>query len=119
MDRPLFEALAQLRRVGLAQQEQERVGPSIIGFGSYHYVYESGREGDTILVGFSPRKPATVLYGLTGSKHAAALLAKLGKHTTGKGCLYIKKLSDVDQEVLEQLVVRAVAEKRARPAKAG
>ncbi|SRR5258708_5937732 len=88
-------------------------GPSIIGFGTYHYTYESGREGDTVLVGFSPRKPATVLYGVTGSKSAKRLLAKLGEHTTGKGCLYIKKLSDVDQQVLEHLIVEAVAEKRA------
>jgi hypothetical protein len=92
-------------------------GASIIGFGIYHYTYESGREGDTVLVGFSPRKPAMVLYGVTGSKGAEALLAKMGKHTTGKGCLYIKKLADVDQEVLAELVVRAVAEKRTRPAK--
>jgi len=88
-------------------------GPSIIGFGNYHYTYESGREGDTVLVGFSPRKAATVLYGVTGSKIAKRLLAKLGKHTLGKGCLYIKKLSDVDQRVLEQLIVDAIAEKRA------
>jgi len=88
-------------------------GPSIIGFGNYHYTYESGREGDTVLVGFSPRKAATVLYGVTGSKTAKRLLAKLGRHTLGKGCLYIKKLSDVDQQVLEQLLVDAIAEKRA------
>jgi hypothetical protein len=91
-------------------------GTSIIGFGTCHYTYESGRQGDTVLVGFSPRKPATVLYGVTGSKSAETLLAKLGKHTTGKGCLYIKKLSDVDPEVLEELMVKAVAEKRARQA---
>jgi len=93
-------------------------GTSIIGFGIYHYTYESGREGDTVLVGFSPRKAALVLYGVTGSKSAESLLAKLGKHTTGKGCLYIKRLSDVDQEVLKELIVRAVAEKRARLAPA-
>jgi len=87
-------------------------GPSIIGFGTHHYRYESGREGDTVLVGFSPRKPATVLYGLTGFKDAAALLARLGKHTTGKGCLYIKNLADVDQKVLEKLIVKSVAAKR-------
>jgi hypothetical protein len=87
-------------------------GPSIIGFGTHHYKYESGREGDTVLVGFSPRKPATVLYGLIGFKEAAALLAKLGKHTTGKGCLYIKNLADVDQKVLEKLIVKSVAAKR-------
>jgi hypothetical protein len=89
-------------------------GASIIGFGTYHYSYESGRQGDTVLVGFSPRKPAMVLYGVTGSKGAEELLAKLGNHTSGKGCLYIKKLADVDQKVLEQLLVAAVAEKRAR-----
>jgi hypothetical protein len=91
-------------------------GPSIIGFGSYHYTYESGREGDMPMAGFSPRKAATVLYGLMGSGESAALLAKLGKHTTGKGCLYIKKLADVDREVLETLVVKSVAAKRARHA---
>ena len=89
-------------------------GPSIIGFGTLHYRYESGREGDTVLVGFSPRKPAIVLYGVTGFKGAKALLAQLGKHTTGKGCLYIKRLADVDQEVLEELLVNAVAARRAQ-----
>ena len=89
-------------------------GPSIIGFGSYHYTYESGREGDAPLIGFSPRKAATVLYGATGSGDSEALLAKLGKHSTSKGCLYIKKLADVDQKVLEALVVKSVAAKRAR-----
>jgi hypothetical protein len=86
---------------------------SIIGFGSYHYRYESGREGDMPIIAFSPRKAATVLYGMTGFSEAAALLAKLGKHTTGKGCLYIKKLADVDQQVLEALVVKSLAAKRA------
>ena len=89
-------------------------GPSIIGFGSYHYTYESGREGDMPLAGFSPRKAATVLYIGAGFSDAEALLAKLGKHTTGKGCLYIKKLADVDQNVLETLVVKSVAARRAR-----
>jgi hypothetical protein len=89
-------------------------GPSIIGFGSYHYTYESGREGDAPLIGFSPRKAATVLYGATGCGDSEALLTKLGKHTTGKGCLYIKKLADVDYKVLEDMVVKSVAAKRAR-----
>jgi hypothetical protein len=88
-------------------------GPAIIGFGSSHYKYESGREGDMPLVGFSPRKAATVLYGLK-EPDSEVLLAKLGKHTTGKGCLYIKKLADVDQKVLAELVVKAVTSKRAR-----
>jgi hypothetical protein len=89
-------------------------GPSIIGFGSYHYKYDSGREGDAPLVGFSPRKSATVLYNLIGSNGAQALLAQLGKHTHGKGCLYIKKLADVDQKVLQALIVKSVAAARAR-----
>lgn len=86
-------------------------GPSIIGFGSYHYRYESGREGDMPLVGFSPRKAATVLYGMTGTAESKALLARLGKHTTGKGCLYIKKLADVDTRVLEDMIVKSLAAK--------
>ncbi len=90
-------------------------GPAIIGFGSYHYRYESGREGDMPLVGFSPRKAATVLYVNAGSSDSAALLAKLGKHTTGKSCLYIKQLADVDQQVLQALIVNCVAAMRARP----
>jgi hypothetical protein len=88
-------------------------GPSIIGFGSYHYKYDSGREGDMPIIGFSPRKPATVLY-LTASRDSAALLAKLGKHSGGKGCLYIKKLADVDQKVLEAMIGKSVAAMRAK-----
>ena len=82
-------------------------GPSIVGYGSYDYKYESGREGTMCRAGFSPRKGAQVLYvmsGLDESAEATALLARLGKHTTGKGCLYIKKLADVDLAVLERLV---------------
>jgi len=99
-----------------AGEKPKMWGPSIIGFGSYHYKYDSGREGDMPLVCFSPRKAATVLYSLTGYSHSEALLAKLGKHTTGKGCLYIKKLADVDQKVLEELVVKSLAARRARNA---
>ena len=95
-------------------EEPKMWGPSIIGFGSYHYTYESGREGDAPLAGFSPRKAATVLYGVTGSSDAAPLLSKLGKHTTGKGCLYIKKLAEVDPKVLKTLIERGVAGTRAR-----
>lgn len=97
-----------------AGEEPKMWGPSIIGFGSFHYKYESGREGDMPLIGFSPRKAANVLYGMTGSSDSEALLAKLGKHTTGKGCLYIKKLAEVDQQVLESMAFKAVAAKRAR-----
>jgi hypothetical protein len=97
-----------------ASEKPKMWGPSIIGFGSYHYTYDSGREGDMPLIGFSPRKAATVLYNMTGFSDSEALFAKLGKHTRGKGCLYIKKLADVDQQVLEALVVKSVAAIRAR-----
>jgi hypothetical protein len=98
---------------GAAGEKPRMWGPAIVGFGSYHYKYESGRAGDMPVVAFSPRKSATVLYGLTGSDEAKALLAKLGKHSTGKGCLYIKKLGDVDQHILETLIVKVLAAKRA------
>ena len=97
-----------------AGEKPKMWGPSIIGFGSYRYKYESGREGDMPVIAFSPRKAATVLYGMTGFSEATALLAKLGKHTTGKGCLYIKKLADVDHDVLEALVAQALAATRSR-----
>src|SRR5882724_4051528 len=89
-------------------------GPSIIGFGTCHYKYDSGREGDMPVAGFSPRKPATVIYILTGARGTEALFAKLGRHTIGKSCLYIKKLADVDQSVLKTLVVKSIAEIRSR-----
>ncbi|MGL4496985.1 MAG: DUF1801 domain-containing protein [Beijerinckiaceae bacterium] len=82
-------------------------GPSIIGFGRYHYRYDSGREGDAPLVAFSPRKPALVIYIMTGFAEADALLAKLGPHSTGKSCLYIKALDRVDLSVLEKLVTQS------------
>jgi hypothetical protein len=88
-------------------------GPSIIGFGSHHYIYESGREGDAPILGFSPRKAALVLYGALRAGDADARLAKLGKHTTGKGCLYIKKLADVDEKALKDLLVKSFAAKKA------
>ena len=89
-------------------------GPSIIGFGTCHYKYDSGREGDMPVAGFSPRKPATVIYIATGARGSEALFAKLGTHTIGKSCLYIKKLADVDQAVLKTLVVKSIAEIRSR-----
>ena len=104
------KALVQLLQTATGEKP-EMWGAAIIGFGSYHYKYESGREGDMPIVGFSPRKAATVLYGLASSKD---LLPKLGKHTTGKGCLYIKKLADVDQGVLQDMVVKAVAATKLR-----
>jgi uncharacterized protein DUF1801 len=88
-------------------------GPSIVGFGQYHYKYESGREGDMPLTGFSPRAGSLVLYlgpGLDSPK----LRAKLGKHKATRGCLYINKLDDVDRAVLRELVQKSVAEMRKR-----
>jgi hypothetical protein len=84
-------------------------GPAIIGFGSYHYRYDSGRQGDMCRIGFSPRKAQLVLYLARGFPEADALLARLGKHGTGAGCLYIKQLGDVDMTALEQLVAASLA----------
>ena len=89
-------------------------GPSIVGFGSYHYRYDSGREGDSPIVGFSPRKTSLVLYIVTGFSGAEALLGKLGTHSIGKSCLYIKRLADVDMATLETLIRTSVAEMRSR-----
>lgn len=89
-------------------------GPSIVGFGSYHYAYESGREGDMPLACFSPRKGATVVYGMTGFSESGPLLEKLGKHKVDGGCLHIKRLTDVDQKVLAMLISKSVAAKRAK-----
>jgi hypothetical protein len=109
------DAKALVKVMQSAAGEKPRMwGPSIIGFGSYHYRYESGREGDMPLIGFSPRRVATVLYNMTGPDDCKALLAKLGKHTTGKGCLYIKKLAAVDQQVLKAMAVKSVAAMRTR-----
>jgi uncharacterized protein DUF1801 len=83
-------------------------GSSIVGFGSYHYTYESGREGDMILAGFSPRKQNLTLYNMGGFERYDDLLKKLGKHTTGKGCLYIKRLDDVDLPTLKSLIEESV-----------
>lgn len=83
-------------------------GPSIIGFGQYHYKYASGHQGDICLTGFSPRKGNLSLYLLAGFEGQADLLSRLGKHKAGKGCLYIKKLEDVDMVVLENLVVKSI-----------
>jgi hypothetical protein len=105
------EALARL--MSQATNEQPKMwGTSIVGFGSYHYKYPSGREGDSPLAGFSSRKGDITLYLESGFPGYDGLLSKLGKHKTGKGCLYIRKLSDVDLNVLEQLIADSVAEKK-------
>jgi Domain of unknown function (DU1801) len=82
-------------------------GPAIVGFGKYHYKYESGHEGDICVTGFSPRKANLSLYVLAGFPGQDDLLNKLGKHKTGKGCLYIKKLDDVDVDILETLIKKS------------
>ena len=84
-------------------------GPSIIGFGTYHYVYESGHEGDAPLVGFSPRKAKISLYFNMGEIEREELLERFGKHTTGKACVYINKLDDIDLEILKQLINQSVS----------
>ena len=89
-------------------------GPSIVGFGSYHYRYATGHEGDACLVGFSSRKPEIVLYISDSFESREKLLQELGKHRTGKVCVYIKRLSDIDVGVLEKLVKASVAEVRRR-----
>ena len=83
-------------------------GPSIVGFGQYHYRYESGREGDCMLTGLSPRKQALTIYVMAGFKRYDSLMKKLGKYKTGKSCLYVKRLSDIDEKVLEQLIEESV-----------
>ena len=89
-------------------------GPSIVGFGSYHYKYESKREGDAPWTGFAARGNAIAVYLVASSANQTALLATLGKHKMGKSCLTIRRLSDVDAQVLEQLVAGAVAEVQRR-----
>ncbi len=79
-------------------------GPTIVGFGAYHYRYDSGHEGDAAKVAFSPRKANIALYGLANAPEAEALLARLGKHKRGAGCVYVNKLADVELGVLEELV---------------
>jgi len=87
-------------------------GASIIGFGSYHYVYESSREGDWFLTGFSPRKRSLTLYIMAGFSRYDELMERLGKHRTGKSCLYVNRLADIDLDVLEDLVRQSVAHMR-------
>ena len=87
--------------------EPEMWGPSIVGFGSYHYKYESGREGDIFLTGFSPRKQSLSLYIMDGFDGCDDLLTKLGKHRKGASCLYINKLADVNMDMLRELVQRS------------
>src|SRR5215210_85960 len=97
--------VALMRRV--TRQEPRMWGPSIVGFGSYHYKYASGHEGDSALTGFAVRGSELVIYIAEGFEGRDALFAKLGKHRTGKVCLYIRRIADVDLRVLETLVARS------------
>ena len=94
------------------QMEPKLWGGSMIGFGSYHYKYASGHEGDSFLVGFSPRKGNLALYGLNNFDGAEELRQKLGKHKMGKGCLYINRLSDVDLSTLREMVNKSLENAR-------
>ena len=105
--RDCFSLIEIMKR--LTGEEPQMWGSSIIGFGTYHFRYDSGREGDWFLVGFSPRKQALTLYIMSGFKKHDSLMAQLGKHKTGKSCLYIKTLDDVDLDILEDLIRHSVA----------
>lgn len=94
-------------------------GSAIIGFGSFHYVYESGREGDTIVIGFSPRKQNITIYLMGGLSQVEDDLTKLGKYKRGKGCLYVKSLSDVNAEVLKKILSKAVKKAQSKNAHSG
>ncbi len=98
--------LAMMKKI--TGEQPKMWGPTIVGFGSYHYKHESGREGDMPIVGFSPRGAASVLYVASGDPGTDGLYRKLGKHSMGKSCLYIKRLDDVDMSVLEQIVSKSV-----------
>lgn len=97
-----FEVLRLMAEV--SGKEAKMWGPSIVGFGTYHYKYASGREGNFMRIGFSPRKTALTLYIMAGFSRYDTLMKQLGKYKTGKACLYIKKLEDVDQTVLLELM---------------
>jgi hypothetical protein len=101
-----FEIMKMMKQV--TKEEPKMWGSSIVGFGSYHYKGASGREGDWMLTGFSPRKQNLTLYIMAGFDKQAGLLKKLGKFKTSVGCLYIKKLDDVDKKVLKELVEGSV-----------
>jgi hypothetical protein len=107
------EALAKLMTKA-SKEKPAMWGTSIVGFGSYHYKYDSGREGDSCITGFSSRAGDITIYIMAEFPKRESLLAKLGKHKTSGGCLYIKSMGDVDPKVLEQVIAGAAAERRAR-----
>jgi hypothetical protein len=112
-DRRRADALALLELMRAVTGEEPKMwGPSIVGFGSYRYRYRSGHGGDWFLTGFSPRKQSMTVYLLAGLDEQQELLNRLGKHKTGKGCLYINNLQDVDLATLRQLIQESVAQAR-------
>ena len=102
-----FELLKIMREI--SGEPAKMWGSAIVGFGSYHYVYASGREGDWMLSGFSPRKASITLYLMAGFDQMGDELASLGKHKVGKGCLYVKSLSDIDEKVLRKMIKKSIA----------
>ncbi|MEQ9405768.1 MAG: DUF1801 domain-containing protein [Cyclobacteriaceae bacterium] len=104
-----------LKLIGKITGEKPKMwGPSIIGYGDYHYKYASGREGDWFLSGFSPRKQSMTVYLMGGYDDAEELLEKLGKHKTSVGCLYFKKLEDIDLKILEELIIHSIEKLKVR-----
>jgi hypothetical protein len=104
------EMIALMR--GVTGHEPRMWGSSLVGFGSYHYRYESGREGDFFLTGFSPRKTALTIYVMPGFTRYGKLMKTLGPHSTGKSCLYVKNLDAIDRAVLEEIVRNSVSHMR-------
>ena len=109
-----FAILKMMQKV--SHSEPVMWGSAIIGFGIYHYVYESGREGDTVVIGFSPRKQNISIYLMGGLNKLESELSRLGKYKTGKGCLYIKSLSDVNVAILKEVFTKACKEAQRRSA---
>lgn len=105
-----FSIMEMMRKI--TGHEPKMWGDSIVGFGKYHYKYASGHEGDTCITGFSPRKQAITVYATYGFGNYPELMDRLGKYTTGKGCLYIKRMGDIDPAVLEELIRKLVVEPR-------
>ncbi len=103
-----FEIIEMIKQV--TGMQPKMWGTAIVGFGSYHYKYESGHEGDMCEIGFSPRKQNIALYIPGGALKYATLLEKLGKHKTGKGCLYINRLKDVSTDVLKEIITKSFSD---------
>jgi hypothetical protein len=101
-----FKILKMMKQI--TKSEPKMWGSSMVGFGNYHYKYASGREGDWFITGFSPRKQSLTLYTMTYLEKHKDILKRLGKFKTGKGCLYINKLEDIDMKVLKELITTAV-----------